>query len=77
MEASPKHGNHYHVAIADYTEAIRLDPEDDANYNGRGHTRCHYGEYEAKRRHPTAAQKQYQAAVEDYNRAHQVRFRGR
>ena len=65
-----KVGKQYQAAIKDYTEAIRLDPEDDENYyNGRGHARSHYGEYEAKQGNTTEALKQYQAAIKDYTKA--------
>ena len=45
----------YQAAIEDYTETIKLDPNDAATYNNRGHSQAELGNY--------------QIAIEDYTKA--------
>ncbi len=59
----------HQAAIKDYNKAIKLEPKDDVNYNGRGRALSLYGEHEAKQGNTTEARKQYQAAIKDYNKA--------
>ena len=59
----------HQAAIKNHTKAIKLDSGDDANYNGRGHARSTYGEYEVEHENITEARKQYQAAIKDYTKA--------
>ncbi len=59
----------HQAAIKNHTNAIKLDSENDENYNGRGYARYLYGEYETKQGNTTEARKQYQAAIKDYTNA--------
>ena len=59
----------YEAAIADYTQAIKIDPEDVDFYGNRGATKLAFGELESTRGNAEKTEKLYEAAIADYIQA--------
>ncbi len=58
----------YEAAIEDYTQSIKIDP-DDLTYNNRGLTKTALGELESAHGNPEKTEGLYESAIADYTQA--------
>ena len=59
----------YKAAIEDYTETIKIDPEDANTFYNRGNVRDDLAQSKAEQDNVAEAQQLYQAAIDDYTHA--------
>ena len=60
---------YYQESVDDYTETIKIDPENSLMYDGRGWTKCLLGQLESEQRNIQTSRNLFQTAITDSDEA--------